>query len=89
MVIVGRLSVKKMNTESYGEEIQRPLLICCSILRRELDTLIAQKKINVDTIFCNHTGLSVIKHIAVGLSRLKAIIDEAIDSRFPPAGLQK
>lgn len=44
-----------MNTESHREEIQRPLLICCSVLRNELETLIAQKKIKVDTIYlCKH-----------------------------------
>lgn len=44
-----------MNTELHGEKIQRPLLICCSILRSELETLIAQKKIRVDTIYlCKH-----------------------------------
>ena len=42
-----------MNTEQHREEIERPLLICCSILQGEIETLIAQKKIEVDTIFLN------------------------------------
>jgi hypothetical protein len=40
-----------MNTEQHRDEMQRPLLICCSILRSEIETLIAQKKIEADTVF--------------------------------------
>ncbi|MDY6857103.1 MAG: DUF1638 domain-containing protein [Thermodesulfobacteriota bacterium] len=37
--------------EQHIKEIERLLLICCSILQSEIETLIAQKKIEVDTIF--------------------------------------
>ena len=44
-----------LNTESHREGTQRPLLICCSVLQYEIETLITQKKIKVDTIYlCKH-----------------------------------
>ena len=40
-----------MNTEPHRKEIERLLLICCSILQSEIETLIAQNKIKIDAIF--------------------------------------